>query len=458
MKPCLLPMLLSILFAACKKDFQPAAEPDFQKVKNYLKTNLRPNEFNKLDFSAAQLNNYDDKKTSVVYVPINQTGTFDTFFLIEVDELINPIKARRVHLSENYNNSDFPRSPYTFDGAIIIECLDGTVLTNSVIAAGEILSFRNEKKVDGELLSTRRNMAPPPVVPDNTWLPEVIVVARRTTIGDISYSTWMNYLTIITGSPYLNSSGSYNMVSPTGSGSSGSTVPTTSPGSPTSGSSSGPVPSIVVDFENAQQQAAIDLVKYLKCFSNVPDNGATCSIEIFIDIPVDSDPMKALNYSTGSPGHTFLQIKKSNGSQSVTQNIGFYPVSGWKTGLTTAPVRGKFVDNANHEFNASFKMNLKPEQLSSIITHMLALNNYVRYDIDDYNCTDLALEVFNQARIDPLLAVPVAIPGGMRPDSNTPQGLYMALNKMKESGNAESANIWISTWKGYTGGSNGPCN
>ena len=64
-------------------------------------------------------------------------------------------------------------------------------------------------------------------------------------------------------------------------------------------------------------------------------------------------------------------VKKSNGSASVQQNIGFYPDQGWKTMLTPAPVTGKFVDNAGHEFNASLSMSLTPEQLQSVINEIL---------------------------------------------------------------------------------------
>ena len=59
--------------------------------------------------------------------------------------------------------------------------------------------------------------------------------------------------------------------------------------------------------------------------------------------------------------------------QSIQQNIGFYPNQGWKSIATPAPIPGKFVDNAGHEFNASLKMSLTPEELQSIINEMLYL-------------------------------------------------------------------------------------
>src|SRR5690606_22984968 len=109
------------------------------------------------------------------------------------------------------------------------------------------------------------------------------------------------------------------------------------------------------------------------CFKNIPDDGATCSIELFADVPVDSDPMVGFNAQTGSPGHTFIQLHKQNGKYRVTQNIGFYPASQLKTLLTTAPIEGVFADNQHHEFNASIKMSLSAEQLKSLILQMIDL-------------------------------------------------------------------------------------
>jgi hypothetical protein len=71
------------------------------------------------------------------------------------------------------------------------------------------------------------------------------------------------------------------------------------------------VKSKLIDFEPSEELNAINVEKFLKCFSNVPDNGATCSIEILTDLPVDSEPNTFFNWQTGSPGHTFLQITKT---------------------------------------------------------------------------------------------------------------------------------------------------
>src|SRR3712207_6707233 len=87
-------------------------------------------------------------------------------------------------------------------------------------------------------------------------------------------------------------------------------------------------PVMAVDFEKQDDESPINIDQFVRCFDAIPDAGATCSIEILSDIPVDSDPNKIFSFDSRSPGHTFLNIRKSNGSQSASQNIGFYPKSG----------------------------------------------------------------------------------------------------------------------------------
>jgi hypothetical protein len=126
--------------------------------------------------------------------------------------------------------------------------------------------------------------------------------------------------------------------------------------------------------------------------------------------------------------------------------------------LTNAPIDGKFVDNGMHEFNASFKMNLSPQNFNSTLTEMLYLRN-MKYDIDNFNCTDWALNVFNKTRTDKLEIPLIDIPGNVPSSgSRTPQGLYLKLREMKNANHPEAANIDMMFMKGWTAYSDGPCN
>ena len=83
----------------------------------------------------------------------------------------------------------------------------------------------------------------------------------------------------------------------------------------------------------------------------------------------------------------------------------------------------------------------------------------VKYDIDDYNCTDFALNIFNKCRTEKLKIPLYNIPGNYPSmGTSTPQGLYHTLKQMKSSGSPESENITIDIYKGWVASSTGPCN
>jgi hypothetical protein len=327
------------------------------------------------------------------------------------------------------------------------------MLIRSTIENGFITAFHND-----DLLTLQRDdVLPDPYVE----LPEVVIVSTYSSDG-VSFSSWMSLVSFFDDAGGGGGSGSYysNMDGSGGSYSGG--------GGGGGGSGSNPYPGdggvnveepMLVDFESVNDKIAIDIEKYLKCFDNLPDAGATCSIEIFTDIPVDDDPNKIFNWETESPGHTFIQIKKQNGSNSVVQNIGFYPTANWKTMLTPAPVNGKFADNAGHEFNASLLMNVSAVNLKNILMKIRYLAQFIRYDIDDYNCTDFALQVFNEVRTEKLEIPKYDIPGGMAPyGTNTPQGLFQKLREMKSNNHQEAGNITSDIIKGWVGNSKGSCN
>src|SRR5207253_3731182 len=105
---------------------------------------------------------------------------------------------------------------------------------------------------------------------------------------------------------YFYDSGDFGGTVPTGAGTSGSTgyygLATGGGGSGNYGTAGGSgetlAPVISVDVETGVSLPAIDIKKYMSFFNSIPDAGATCSIEIFADIPVDGDPSKFFNWQT----------------------------------------------------------------------------------------------------------------------------------------------------------------
>lgn len=462
-------LLLIIVLVSCQKDFTIDHKQNsyLDNVKAYLRDSLSSEDFSILDFSRAVRTKINGDSLHILRVPFKDRSIESDFLLLQTDIQGNYGRGRIVSINGEVKQREGEGNWPVFYGSIAFHKLNRTLITYSPIEGGYITAFHTKKKDPGLAL-----LAPvaPPKAPDYKALPEVIIMGRATTTGDLSYGAWVSLVGLFGpggggGTGYSNGYGensgyyapmNYNYDGEgSGNGSSGSY----------SGSGQKPDPvvyedeAIEVDFEHVENFPAIELENFLKCFDAVPDNGATCSIEIFTDIPVDKDPNKLFNWQTESPGHTFLQIKKVNGSKSVMQNIGFYPATNWKVMMTPAPVAGMFVDNGEHEFNASFFMNLSLENLKNVLTRIRYLARFIKYDIDEYNCTDFALDVFNEVRTHKLDIPLYEIPGGMAPaGTSTPQGLYNKLTAMKQSGGPEAANISIPGVKGWVAYSDGPCN
>lgn len=428
--------LLMILFS-CKKEITQERDNSIllSNVRSQLMESLSLTDLQQLDFNNAALTNNKQNDLTILKIPFINKNTDPEFLLLKIEKNQFFSTGKIIRISGNMS-AGTPNTFLKFNGRIKIYSLERKLLTESPITNGNVEEFHSNENSGMFVV----NVAEIPL------MPEVVVIASYPPSGNSSwyYSYWFNYQSMLfQGDNSMGGGGGWGL----GGGSGGSGVPNS--GNP-----------INIDFEPVESLAAIDLKKYIQCFKNIPDAGATCSISIYTDLPVDQDPNAFFDWENGSPGHTFLQISKSNGRQRVQQNIGFYPIKGWKNALTTAPEDGKFVDNSGHEFNASITMNLTPDQLQSTLIHMQSLANFIKYDIDDYNCTDFALDVFNYKRGGNQLEVPrYPIPGGSAPfGTATPQGLYQKLKAMKNQSTTESANITIPGVKGYAGNSQGPCN
>jgi hypothetical protein len=332
-----------------------------------------------------------------------------------------------------------------WEGKLSISSLNRRSLVNSTVHKGYIDAFH-------PLVNARET------VYGSDELPEVIVVAYVS--SGIDYSTWLCLTSLIynSGGGGYVTDGYYGSLDGGGGGSYGGTSGG-SYGGTADGSYGGSVDqTMLVDIDTYVDHPAIDVGQYLKCFDGIADAGAVCSVELLTDIPVDNDPSKLFNWNTESPGHTFLQLRKSNpdGSNVIVQNIGFYPQSNWSKILDSNPVDSKMVDDGDHEFNASLKMNLTSTAFSSVLGKIKELSA-LKYDMDEFNCTDFALEVFNYVRT-PIQIPTYAIPGGVGTiGSSTPQGLFLKLREMKNNGDPEATNISLPGVKGWVAYSKGPC-
>ncbi len=371
----------AIFFISCNKNIESEnSESAYtKKIKLGLKENLNKNDLESLDLAKSIITKAGDGKI-FLRIPIKEKEISKDFVLIQTDASGLILKGLMINLNKD---TSVKGKEYQYNGVIKITSLNRSSTSTSQIVNGYITSLHpNNTQQKG--------------LNEAEMLPEVTVTCYISG-GGMSYSDYI-FLGGLFGSNDGNS-GYYSPINYSGGGGGA--------GGDGGGGDTGDEKeeyladkTILIDYESPNNPT-IDLQKILKCFANIPDYGSTCSIEILVDIPVDEDPNLLFNFKQGSVGHTFLEITKTNGGQSVTQYIGFYPTNTWKM-LLTEPAEGKFVDNGEHEYNAGLKMNITPEQLNNTLNYLNNSTQYL-YDIDDYNCTDLALEVFNQSRIGNLL-------------------------------------------------------
>jgi hypothetical protein len=447
MKHLLTLTICIVVFFSCRKNDIAADRNDYlSNVQNAMKDSLSTSDFESLDFSKAVQSKVDTLNLSFLRIPFKNKQPQNDFVIVRTDLNGKVNGGKIVHLEGKAIEKQHGYfKAIAWDGSIKISSLNRGSELNSSIVNGFITELHQSA-------NTRSTL----VQPSNV-LPEVVIVYVRSSGSNFSWSSWVSLQSMFFDYGWNGSYGLYGSYDQNLDGSDGYSG---GGGGSGGGSNGGPQqdPPIQIDYETQDALDPIDLQKFINCFNAIPDNGATCSIEIFTDMPVDNDPNKIFDFNSGSPGHVYIQLKKSNGSQNVTQNIGFYPKTGWKTMLTNAPIDGKFVDNGMHEFNASFKMNLSPQNFNSTLTEMLYLRN-MKYDIDNFNCTDWALNVFNKTRTDKLEIPLIDIPGNVPSSgSRTPQGLYLKLREMKNANHPEAANIDMMFMKGWTAYSDGPCN
>ena len=439
-------IIFSFILFSCKKEISQAGSDRFlQKIKISLKDSMNESDYAALDFSKAILNKVDSVNLYLLRIPVTGKSVDSDFVIVKTGKDGKMEAGKIIHLQGKANGfGEGKIQRRAFDGNISISSLDRKGNLNSTIENGYITAFHSNINSRAQLMEAN-------------VMPEVVVVAYVHYDTGIDFSTWFYLQSLLydnggggggsNGGYYGSDGGGYNYG---GGGSYGGST-----GDTGSGYGANVDQTMLVDVDTYVNNPAIDINQYLKCFDNIPDDGATCSITICSDIPVDTDPSKLFNWNTESPGHCFLELKKSNGAQSVQQSIGFYPIANWKNILSADPVDSKMVDDGHHEFNASLKMDVTPFNFRSAIGKMKELST-MKYDMDEFNCTDFALEVFNYIR-NPLEIPQYVIPGGLY-GTKTPQGLYNKLNEMWRNNDPETKNITIDILKAYVGGSSRPCN
>lgn len=94
----------------------------------------------------------------------------------------------------------------------------------------------------------------------------------------------------------------------------------------------------------------------------------------------------------------------------------------------------KINDNGSHDYDAKITMEIDESSFDAAMIQALYLAGHNSYDINDYNCTNYAIEVFNTVRDS---SSEISIPDwtwGPKNFGQTPNGLYKEMAEMKANG------------------------
>lgn len=427
--------VLTIGYFACRKSDTNAIpkgkDPFLNEAIDFLSTRISSSDLASLDVDRYTIIN--DEQGAPTAVRISLKDNAQKFIMVG--------KAKGGLIGNWVDLSKMNGGEQLMKGELITKSFDGkaeavvSIVNNSVVKTTQIIngkksvttiSYENGKQIikrqgmqavsraDGDDMGT-------------VWLPEVTVYGYS--YGSTS-TYWSLYYYFNQNSNYLTSYSSSNPYNSGGGGSGGS------------GSS------VSVQLMTFAAVPGIDIKKFMKCFANVPDAGATYTLTLHADVPVNSNPNALVSGTT--PGHAFVTFTKSNGSTSVSQVMGFYPTSGPKS-IFDLPVASQTVNDGGHEYNASITVTVTQAQFNAAQNQAITYSTTKQYDLNDFNCTDYAVNVFNSAATNDI-SVPDTHSGGLN-YGTTPNGLYQYLQGQKMTGTPN-----VSTGTFNAGASKGACN
>lgn len=390
-------------------------------------------------------------------------STAERSLLLTTDSLGFVADARNVSLMKD------PSIDWVFNGRIEISKLNGNLISSNTVTNGYIQNDRVRQPGNPSVNSTEEMF----LVPAAQELPEVVVIGYYDASGGggLSLGDYL-YLSGLSGGagvgagsgagagPGGSSGGSSSGAGGNNGGISGVYAPLRPAGAVTDPAtrviSSRPT---TINIETSYSKPGItsyskpgiNLAAYLKCFSTIPDAGASYTASLFVDLPINDDPTQIFNQVTGAVGHCFLGLTKTGSSQSVAQYFGFASTQPFSAIVGTV-TPGKVVDNTGHKYNASLSIPVNAGQFGIAMNKISSLSGS-NYDLNKFNCVDFALSVINSFRpTTPIIPAIAQMPGGGL-SIDTPQGLYITLQHIQNTGGAALiGSIW------NAGASHGACN
>ncbi|MBS1664721.1 MAG: hypothetical protein JST68_26990 [Bacteroidetes bacterium] len=464
MKKVICAAMLIVFVYSCRKDavVKEDSSTYLHSVLLRLRDSLGTGDFGRLDTGRAVLTDPGGRRVYTLRIPFVGKSVGEDFVLLRTDSVGNLLKGQVVHLESSGVEGA------RFSGRIRLQSLGGRVILNSAVEDGFISVLHEKGNRLVETSGVKAVTLEP--APGADWLPEVLVVGYTGGGASTSYIS-LDGLLGVTSGDILAGGGSDSGGSDEGSeGGDGGGTEGSGGGAPGAVAVYSPVEPVVsqgggmgglrviqgieVEREYVYDLPAVDVRKLFNCFDLVPSEGAVYTVQLCVDLPVNSSPNMSMNFSGGvNAGHTFLVISKSGGGESVTQAFGFYPgeePSAWNP-FSSLPSAIK--DNGNKEINASIGMSINADQFEAIKAMSINLSSK-SYELDKFNCTDYALTVFNATRAVPITMDPYILrQGGITVGNgvssapvtvviaSSPQKLYDKLATMKTGGSTEAANI-----------------
>jgi hypothetical protein len=199
------------------------------------------------------------------------------------------------------------------------------------------------------------------------------------------------------------------------------------PGNPTDPGTTTPN-DIITNFTLLAPVTSIDLAKRMACFNNIPtDNTTTYNIQLHVNLPDPANPNVVFNLTDLNPGHVFLTLTKTTGTQMYQLSYGFYPKTDtWITGTknTVESGIGEESSNEDRQSDIQFSKSVQLSDFNSLMAASIRLAEEKNYNLNSYNCAHYALEIINSTTRNKI-EVPVSNVGYI-----TPSGVYNRLNQL----------------------------
>lgn len=174
---------------------------------------------------------------------------------------------------------------------------------------------------------------------------------------------------------------------------------------------------------------AVNPKSLMDCFGNIPDAGASMKVTVYVQEPF---PGTSFNIGPNSVGHVAIGLTKTNGANSVTQVLGYYPDA---TGLNKLLAPSKIVENSNLDYNVSITYNVTATSFNLIKNYIS--NPPALYDLVDFNCTTFVYYACQAGKItlpDPYNSIGISLPTG-ETRAMSPAGLGQSIEKLKGQSN-----------------------